>query len=143
MHPQRLAARSVNCDHIASGTRRDVEDAIDHEGRSFVIEIRVISKILGLPLPGDLEVLDVIAVDLIERRILSALRVATVIAPFHHLARAGSGLCACLLLRSGAKLERKHKQRWRDEYEPSESCNSNGGMPFSHIFDSLTWSSLR
>ncbi len=81
IHPQRFARGAIHGHGVAAHSGGEIENAIHSERRHFIIRIRARAEILRLPGPGHLQLADVVAIDLIERRILGALRVAAIIAP--------------------------------------------------------------
>src|SRR5262249_6542794 len=83
--PDRLACGRVDRRHVAARPRRRVQDTPDHDRRRLKVVVGPRAEIVGLPTPGDAEVLDVVAVDLIERRVLRAARIGAVISPFDGL----------------------------------------------------------
>ena len=82
IHPQRFARGGIHGHGVAAHSGGEIENAMHRERRHFVVRIRARAEVLRLPGPGDLQLADVVAIDLIERRILGALRVAAVVAPF-------------------------------------------------------------
>ena len=63
--PQRLARRRIGRNHRSPITRCEVQNAVDHERCGFSFVFRSAAKIIGPPDPGDLEILHIVAVDLI------------------------------------------------------------------------------
>jgi hypothetical protein len=95
--PQLPPARRIDCRHGALATHGRVEDAVHHDGSRFVLvdrERRIAVPLRGaaerrqrrpdrgFPAPGDLEVLEIVSVDLVERRVARALRIVVEITPF-------------------------------------------------------------
>ena len=87
--PQRLAGGGVGRDHGAPGAGGEEQLAARHQRSHFPGRLRRGAHVLGLPAPDHLQILDVVRVDLIERRIPGAAGVASVHAP---LAGGGSSL---------------------------------------------------
>ena len=54
---------------------------MDHERRHFPVGVQPRAEIRGVPAPRDLQLLDVVLSDLIERRILRAVGVAPIEMP--------------------------------------------------------------
>src|SRR6185295_5010820 len=92
-----VALRVVDPDRFAGGridggdlAKRgaDVQNTADHDRRSFVakrIKLRVLLEdfeIRRVPTPRHFKLLDVLPIDLIERRVLSAALIAAVESPF-------------------------------------------------------------
>ena len=81
VHPQHFARRGVERDYRASRAGRRVEDAVHHQRRGLEIELGTRPERVGLEAPGDLQVVEVVAVDLIERPVAAAREVATICRP--------------------------------------------------------------
>ena len=80
-HPARLARLGIDRDHVALGSRRDVQHAIDHQRRGLVVGLRTRPGVLRRPAPRDREVLDGVLVDLVEGRVSRAAGIAVVEPP--------------------------------------------------------------
>src|SRR5262249_47603223 len=67
-HPQRFARGAVDGHYVAPRARGGVQNPSNHQRRDLIVVVRPRPEVLRLPAPGDPEVLDVVLVDLIERR---------------------------------------------------------------------------
>jgi hypothetical protein len=81
VHPQHLSRGSVDRDRGAAGSCRRIHHALHDERRRFELKFLARTEILGLEPPGNFEVLEVGAVDLIERSIAMVREVPAVAAP--------------------------------------------------------------
>ena len=85
--PERPARRRIDRDVDAERGRR-VEDTVHHDRRVLIARgpgdrVGLRDLVVGrAPTPGDLQLVDVGACDLVERRVLGARGVAAVVAPF-------------------------------------------------------------
>src|SRR5688572_33479425 len=80
--PQRLAGGGVSSDDGAPLAGSEVEDAVDHDRRRLGGDrLRRRAEVVELPGPGDLQVVHVLARDLVERRVARAALVGRVGAP--------------------------------------------------------------
>ena len=79
--PERLAGLGVDryCGAARAGGR--VQDTVHHDGRRSEVDVRAGAEIVPVPAPFDLELRDIVSVDLVERRVARAARVASVIKP--------------------------------------------------------------
>src|SRR5262249_8396818 len=82
INPQRLARSSVSSDDKPALIHREIEDAVDHDGRCFASGLRVRHKTVRLPDPGNSKVFNIVAIDLIQSTIMRASVFAAVHAPF-------------------------------------------------------------
>ena len=82
VHPQQLAGGRVERDDGAARAGGRVENAVDHQRRPLQIELGTRSEEIRLEAPGDLEGLEVVLVNLIERRVTRARQIAAVGPPF-------------------------------------------------------------
>ena len=82
VHPERLAGGRVDGDDVAPRAGGEVQHAADHQRRDFPVVVGRRAEVVRLPPPDDLELLDVLRVDLVERRVLGVARIAAVVAPF-------------------------------------------------------------
>jgi hypothetical protein len=55
MHPEQLAVAGVERHDGATGARRRIDDAVDHERRRLEVELAVRPEVIRLEAPGDLE----------------------------------------------------------------------------------------
>ena len=93
VHPDHLAGLAVERDHRAARAAGRVDDALDHQRRAFELELGTRAEVVGLEAPGDFELVEVAAVDLIERGVARALDVGGVVRPLAVLgARESRGL---------------------------------------------------
>ena len=67
VHPQQFAGRGVERDRRPPRSRGGIQHAVDHQRRSFQLELGTIADALGLEVPRDLELVEVRRVDLIQR----------------------------------------------------------------------------
>ena len=79
--PESFARGSVDCNRGALGSRGEIQLSVDGERGDFQVEVGARAKVLRLPPPRDLELVYIGCVDLIQRRILRASRVAADISP--------------------------------------------------------------
>ena len=82
VHPERLAGGRVDGDDVTPGAGGEVQHAADHQRRDFPVVVGRGAEVVGLPAPDDLELLDVLRVDLVQRRVLGVALIAAVVAPF-------------------------------------------------------------
>ena len=99
--PQRLAGAGIGRHDVAARTGGEVQHAVHHDRRRLGVErLGRRAEVVEPPGPGDLQVLDVVAGDLIERRVARAAFDGAVGPPFHRLGtgrRAGRGRAALAL----------------------------------------------
>ena len=76
--PQQLAGGRVERHHVAAAAGGGVEHAVDHQRRGLVVEVGERPEVGGAEAPLHLEVVEVVAVDLVERRVPGAAQVAAV-----------------------------------------------------------------
>ncbi len=81
VRPDQLAGPAVERDHRAARAGGGVEHAFDRQRRAFELELGAGAEVVGLEAPRDFELIEVAAVDLIERRILGAAHVGGVVRP--------------------------------------------------------------
>ena len=81
-HPQLFARLRIDGDDRAAHPRLRVHHAVHHQRRHLHVVVGTRAEVVGLEPPGDAQVLGVVFVDLIERRVLRAARLAGVRAPF-------------------------------------------------------------
>ena len=82
VHPEQLARRRIERDDRSPRSCRGVDDAVRHQRRALQLKFGPRSQVLGLEPPGDLEVVEVARVDLIERRVPGVAEVSAVGPPF-------------------------------------------------------------
>ena len=82
VHPQHLAGRGVERHDGAARAGGRVEDAVDHQRRGLEVELRPRTERVGLEAPGHLQLVEVVAVDLVERPVAAAGEIAAVGRPF-------------------------------------------------------------
>ena len=87
VHPDHLAGCRVECDHGAARAGRGVDDAVDHQRRALEVELGPGSERVGLEAPRDLELVEVVFVDLIERRVACVRQIAAIRGPLTDLRR--------------------------------------------------------
>ena len=81
VHPLHLAGGGVERDDRATRAGGGVDPSADHQRRALEVELRPRSKVVGLEPPGNLEVVEVVLVDLIERLVARAREIGAVGAP--------------------------------------------------------------
>src|SRR5271155_489932 len=88
------AAFRVECDHPAE-RRGEIHRAIDDDWRVLerapVFGAAPVRDVAGVIDPGDFELRDVTAIDLVERRVTHPARIVAVIGPFSYRAAFGRG----------------------------------------------------
>ena len=124
VHPQRLAGGPVDGRDVAPLAGRGVEHPADHQRRRLVVEVDAGAEVVRPPPPRDLEVGDVVAVDLIEGRVLGAPRIRAVVPP---LAVAGA------LLRRG-NAARGEQDGDRDQTGPDTPVYPRGHVVLLFFF---------
>src|SRR5688572_8700943 len=91
--PLQFAGARIGGDHRAPGARRGVEHALDHQRRAFELRFGTGTEVIGLDAPRDFQLAEVVAVNLIERRVLRSAKVRGVHRPLAVLgARHRAGL---------------------------------------------------
>src|SRR4051812_9323015 len=70
VYPQCFARARIGGDDIAPLVHGEVEDAVDHDRRRLAAGLRIRQQAVGLPDPGDFQILDIVAIDLIEWRVM-------------------------------------------------------------------------
>src|SRR5438093_7366601 len=80
IHPERIARPCIRSDHSAVIARGEIENAVDVEWSRLALKLSP-AEIIRLPRPGDFEVLHIVAVDLIQRRIARTAQFASVRSP--------------------------------------------------------------
>ena len=86
--PERLAGSRIDSHHLPAGRGHGVDDAVDVDRRGAVEVVDVGPEVVAPPDPGDLQVGEVVAVDLVQGRRAGVPGVAAEIAP---LAVLGAG----------------------------------------------------
>ena len=120
VEPQQLAGRPVQGHHIPAAPRGRVEDAIDHERRGLIVEVRERPKVHGTESPRHLEIVEVVAVNLVERRVSRAAKISAIGLPLT-VGRA----------RLGRRNRGAARQRQHDHQRPA-----NPTQPVSHASSS-------
>src|SRR5688500_18839440 len=117
IRPQGFAGRGVCRDNVSPGTGSEIEHAVDHQRRRLGGDrFSSCSVVVETPRPGDLQVLYVVPVDLIQRRIASSAVVAAVGAPLSHGAGGGRCLGGRIVLATADKWQcRKKGENAEDE----------------------------
>src|SRR5581483_5779561 len=82
MHPQELACGGIERHHVATGTRDAVDHTARHERSRFQVELRSWPQAGRVEPPGDLELVKVCSVDLVQRRISRISEVTAIRPPF-------------------------------------------------------------
>jgi len=82
MHPNQLAGVGFERDYRSSGTCGRVEHAVYHERRAFELELGPRAEVVGLEAPCDFQLVEVLGVDLIERRVSRPCKITSVVRPF-------------------------------------------------------------
>src|SRR5262249_5129447 len=81
VHPQHLACGGIESNHRATRSCRDEQGPVDHQGSSFILIFRPRPERIRLESPGDLELVEVLGIDLIEWRVSRAAGIAAIRAP--------------------------------------------------------------
>src|SRR5438094_789647 len=115
--PGRNAGATITC--------REVQNTIHEERRRFAPEFTS-AEIVGLPGPCDFQVLHIVAVDLIQRRIAGAAQFTTIGAPL-------SILCAVLSQRWEAANHKQDQQPNKDIAGESHHGSSKAMIDFAWI----------
>ncbi len=105
--PQQLAGGRVERHHVAAAAGGGVEHAVDHQGRGLVVEVGERPEVGGAEAPLDLEVVEVVGGDLVERGVPGAAQVAAVGPPL----AAGRAVLGEARGRSGEEQHRRHCHR--------------------------------
>ena len=144
--PQLLARRRIECGDDALPAGAFVEDAVRHDRRRFALELRKhrIAIALrgaaergrcgsdgGLPAPRDLQVLEIVLGDLIERRIARAERIGVEIAPLAGL-RGDRGRRVRRFARQSPCRNHGRDRDQKAEDRKSRACH--GDVPKSRAF---------
>ena len=79
--PPQLAGGRVQRHDVAAAAGGGIEHAVDHQRRGLVVEVGKRPEVGGAEAPLRLEVVEVVAVDLVERRVPRAAQVAAVRPP--------------------------------------------------------------
>jgi len=87
VNPVQLARRGVEGHHRTPRPAGRIQHAVDHERRGLEPKLGHWTKVVGLEPPGDLQVVEVVRGDLVERRVAGVTQVAAVGGP---LAAAGA-----------------------------------------------------
>ena len=118
VRPDQLARFAVERDDRPPRSRRRVEHASDRERRPFELELGTRAEVVGLEPPGDLQLVEVRRVDLIERRVLRPVHVGGVMRPVAVFG-AGEVALARRAHRHPGDAERQRGQRQRGTPECS------------------------
>ena len=81
VRPDQLAGPAVERDDRSARAAGRVEHALDHQRRAFELVLGARAEVVGLEPPGDLELVEVRGVDLVERRVAPAPEVGGVVRP--------------------------------------------------------------
>ena len=81
VHPLELAGRRIQRHDRAPRAAGGIQHAFHHQRRGLKLEFRQRTEMIGLESPGDFELVEVIGVDLIERRVARAPQIAAVGSP--------------------------------------------------------------
>src|SRR5690242_17057594 len=81
VHPKQFPGSRVQRDGGAPRTRGCIEDAVDHQLRSFQLVFRAVAQVFGLKSPGDFKVVEIRSVDLVEWTVARACQVGGVGGP--------------------------------------------------------------
>src|SRR6058998_3841812 len=66
-HPQRLAGASIGCNDRAAVSGWEIQNSVHHDGRDFRLVFGARAEIVGSPDPRDLEILDVVPINRVQR----------------------------------------------------------------------------
>ncbi len=134
VRPDQLAGLRVERDHRASRAGRRVEHALHHQRRAFELELGERAEVVGLEPPGDLELAEVRAVDLIQRGVAAAGEIGGVVRPLAVL-RARLPACRGLAGHGGRRPVNRgdRKGQRADERNPQHqrpiACDSHPDTP--------------
>ncbi len=81
VHPQRFPGRRIDGHDVAADAGAYIENPVGHERRRAVVVLRHGAEVIGLPAPGDAQLGDIVAIDLIQRGIAAAAQIAAVVQP--------------------------------------------------------------
>jgi hypothetical protein len=81
VHPEELARCGIEGYDRAARADRRVQHAACHEGRAFEIDFGARAKRIGFEAPRDLELAEIVAIDLVQRRVARAGEIAAIGAP--------------------------------------------------------------
>jgi len=76
MRPEELTGGGVERYYRSPRTNGGIDHAIDHQRCGFELKLRARAKVVGLEAPGDLELVEVVRVDLIERSVTPVAEIA-------------------------------------------------------------------
>ena len=82
VHPQQFASCGVERHDRSPRARRRIDNAVRHQGRRFIIEFRTGAQRIGLEAPRHLQLVEVVLIDLVERRVLGVGEVTAPGSPF-------------------------------------------------------------
>ena len=99
--PQQFAGDGVERDDGAAGAGGGIDDAIDGQRRAFQLVLRPAAEHVGLEAPGDFKILEIVAVDLIERQIAAAGEIGIVGGPVDSVGRRLADDAGAIQLRHG------------------------------------------
>src|SRR5205085_11087571 len=103
VRPYHLAGPAIERDDRAPRAAGRVQHALDRERRPFELVLRTRTEVVGLVAPRDFELVEVRAVDLIERRVARSSEIRRVVRP---VAGSRGGLRRRLRLRGDDRVER-------------------------------------
>src|ERR1700690_3796523 len=81
MHPQQLARRGIQSYDCPARSGGGINHAVGHERRSLEVEFRTRAQVVRFESPGDLELAEIGAGDLVERRVVCVPEISAVGAP--------------------------------------------------------------
>src|SRR4029077_3069986 len=81
MRPDQLTRLRIECDYGSPRASGRVQNAFDHEGGAFQLVLREGTEIVGLESPGNLELVEVRGVDLIQWRVPCPFQISAVNGP--------------------------------------------------------------
>ena len=103
--PFQFAGLGIQRDHVAARAGGGIDRAVDLDRRAFQLEFRTCAQIVGLEMPGQLQLVEVGGVDLVLRRIARSRRIGEIHRP---IALGGRRRVA---LRVGGAGNHKRRQR--------------------------------
>ncbi len=119
VRPDHLAGLAVERDDRSARAAGGVENPLDRQRRPFEFVLGARAEVVGLEPPGDLELVEVRSVDLVERRVTGALHVGGVVGP---VAVPGGGLARGLPREPGVKPAQSGANEHEGRCDPREPC---------------------
>ncbi|PYS16944.1 MAG: hypothetical protein DMG15_00780 [Acidobacteria bacterium] len=138
--PQRFASARIRRDDRAAVSDREIQDTVDHDRSGFGFVLGSRAEIVGSPDPCNLEVLHVVPINGVDRRISGAAGVAAVNTPFPIL--------RALLRDNGHRQQQrdreKHQQVWLNQLSRHLTSPSSASMStVAAVYDRRQYSHSR